>query len=184
MLPFISDHLAPGLDHDQTAEANETMTIVRDRLRRIEAYIYKHKNEQRSELKDLEDRTVLCPRCERQTLVLGSGVPGCWFSLTRWDDPQEAAEEYVWRVHGTHAALPPMYGPCPDVPRMCLRSPGRHRHRSRSREGTTTPHGLVEHDLRIGPHTTAVLPGGGVAARPQPQHADCRQTVAVRNPVD
>ncbi|MGW7757093.1 hypothetical protein ACWGK6_37195 [Streptomyces violaceusniger] len=50
--------------------------------------------------------------------------------------------------------------------------------------GEHTPPGFVEHDLRIGPHAATVVPGGGVAARPQPQHAGGRQTVAVRDPVD
>ncbi|MFF1278126.1 hypothetical protein ACFVZC_32840 [Streptomyces marokkonensis] len=33
-------------------------------------------------------------------------------------------------------------------------------------------------------HTAAVVAGGGVAARPQPQHTGSRQAIAVRGPAD
>ncbi|MEU5714050.1 MULTISPECIES: hypothetical protein [Streptomyces] len=62
--------------------------------------------------------------------------------------------------------------------------PGQHLVPGPAQLGERTPPGLVEDDLRIGAHTAALVPHGGVAACPQPQHARGRQAVTRRRSMD
>jgi DNA-directed RNA polymerase subunit RPC12/RpoP len=105
LLPFISDHLLPGFDAKQRSEAALPLAMVRSRLRHIEAYLTKRMNELRTELKDVQDRTVTCPDCEHRALVLGGKLSSCRFCLNLWD-PEEAAADYAWQMHGMDPLLP------------------------------------------------------------------------------
>ncbi|MFE1443930.1 hypothetical protein [Streptomyces sp. NPDC058739] len=105
LLPFISDHLLPGFDKTQRAEAALPLAQVRSRLRRIEGYLTKRMNELSTELKDVQDRTITCPDCERRALVLGSNPASCRFCLKLWD-PEEAAGDYTWQLYGMDPLLP------------------------------------------------------------------------------
>ncbi|MDH2390630.1 hypothetical protein QCN29_17895 [Streptomyces sp. HNM0663] len=106
LLPFVTDHLLPGLDREQAADVTQTMQVVRGQVRGIEAYIKKRMNELRSELKDAQDRMVVCPECAQRAFVLGGGLPGCRFCLKTWDDPAETAAEYAWQLYGLDPHLP------------------------------------------------------------------------------
>ncbi|MEU2737370.1 hypothetical protein ABZ656_18680 [Streptomyces sp. NPDC007095] len=105
LLPFISDQLVPGLDKNQKADVEQTMSVVRGQVRGIEAYLKKRMNEIRADLQDVQDCTVVCPECAQQALVLSADLPACRFCLKTWDDPEETAVEYVFQVHG----LDPVY---------------------------------------------------------------------------
>ncbi|MFI1700319.1 hypothetical protein ACH419_30655 [Streptomyces bobili] len=105
LLPFISDHLLPSLDAAQRAEAALPLAHVRGQLRRIEGYLTKRMNELSTELKDVQDRTVTCPDCERRALVLGGNPASCRFCLKLWD-PEGAAGDYTWQLYGMDPLLP------------------------------------------------------------------------------
>ncbi|MER5473529.1 hypothetical protein [Streptomyces sp. NPDC002685] len=99
LLPFISGHLVPGLDQSQKADVEGTLDLVRGQLQRIESFLTKRMNEVRAGLQDVQERTVACPECAQLALVLGS-LPSCRFCLKTWDDPGDAAAEYVWQKRG------------------------------------------------------------------------------------
>lgn len=101
LLPFIADHLLPRLDTKQRHDADLMLAAVRGKLARIEAYLKKRRNELRTELKDVADRTVTCPECEEWgTLVLGGDLPNCRFCLKTWDSLVDAVGDYTWQLYG------------------------------------------------------------------------------------
>ncbi|MGW1537949.1 hypothetical protein [Streptomyces aureus] len=104
LLPFITDHLMPGLDAAQKRDVEQTMSVVRGQVRGIEAYIKARMNEIRAGLKEVADYTVVCPECAQQALVLSADLPHCRFCLKTWDHPEAAAGEYVFQVHGLDPA--------------------------------------------------------------------------------
>ncbi|MEU6278538.1 hypothetical protein ABZ871_40050 [Streptomyces populi] len=104
LLPFVSDHLLPGFDRQQQAEAELPLATVRSRLRHIEGYLTKRMNELSTELKDVAGRTVTCPDCEHRALVLGTNPASCRFCLKRWH-PEEAATDYTWQLYGMDPLL-------------------------------------------------------------------------------
>ncbi|MET7775783.1 hypothetical protein ABZT28_08370 [Streptomyces sp. NPDC005388] len=83
LLPFISDHLVPGLDQSQKADVEGTMYLVRSQLQGIESFLTKRMNELRAGLQDVQDRTVFCPECAQQALVLGGDLPSCRLGVAR-----------------------------------------------------------------------------------------------------
>ncbi|MEV7817766.1 hypothetical protein AB0P05_45280 [Streptomyces flaveolus] len=86
------------------------------------------------------------------------------------------------RACGTPASRPVLiFGSSTVNPRQ---RPGQHLVPGPAQLGERTPPGLVEDDLRIGAHTAALVPHGGVAACPQPQHARGRQAVTRRRSMD
>ncbi|QOV33094.1 hypothetical protein IM697_22755 [Streptomyces ferrugineus] len=100
LLPFIADHLLPRLDTEQRDDADLMLAAVRGKLARIEAYLKKRRNELRTELKDVANRTVTCPECEQMTLVLGGDLPKCRFCLKAWDSTLTVADEYTFQLYG------------------------------------------------------------------------------------
>lgn len=125
LLPFLATHLLPGLEPEQKADAERTLTVVRAQLRSIEAYIRTRMNDLRAGLAQAADTTLLCPQCAQPALVLAADArPTCRFCLKTWQDPNEAAAEYSWIVLGQDPeGYPAPDSPvqfCPDCPALTL----------------------------------------------------------------
>ncbi|MFJ3777814.1 hypothetical protein ACIPX0_39620 [Streptomyces sp. NPDC090075] len=107
LLPFITEHLLPGLDEPQAAAVEQTLTLVRSQLRGTESYLKTRMDDLRAELIAVAAATVVCPECAQHALVLGDkDLPACRFCLKSWDDPSVAAAEYAWIVLGQDGPAP------------------------------------------------------------------------------
>ncbi|MFH8395764.1 hypothetical protein [Streptomyces sp. NPDC018036] len=107
LLPFITEHLLPGLDEPHAAAVEQTLTSVRSQLRGIESYLKTRMDDLRAGLTVVAAATVVCPECAQQALVLGDkDLPACRFCLKSWDDPAVAAAEYAWIVLGQDGPAP------------------------------------------------------------------------------
>ncbi|MEW2522820.1 hypothetical protein [Actinacidiphila alni] len=113
LLPFITDHLLPGLDEHQTADVHQTMTVIRAQLRGIESFIKTRMDDLRAQLQLVATTTVICPECAQQALVLDADLPSCRFCLKHWEDPSEAAAEYAWLILGQSSPAPSDEGDAP-----------------------------------------------------------------------
>ncbi|MFD7668139.1 hypothetical protein [Streptomyces sp. NPDC059788] len=107
LLPFLATHLLPGLDAAQQADAQQALGVVRAQLRGIEAFLTARMNALRAGLETVAATTVVCPQCAQPALVLGGDLPTCRFCLMTWDDPGDAAGEYLWIVQGEIASTDP-----------------------------------------------------------------------------
>ncbi|MEV8047238.1 hypothetical protein AB0P02_25865 [Streptomyces griseoluteus] len=107
LLPFITEHLLPGLDKVQAADTEQTLAVVRAHLRGIESLLKTRMDDLRPGLKDVTATTVVCPECAQQALVLTGDGPSCRFCLKSWDVPAEAAAEFAWIVLGLDGAPAP-----------------------------------------------------------------------------
>ncbi|MER6734604.1 hypothetical protein ACWGLF_19030 [Streptomyces puniciscabiei] len=107
LLPFITEHLLPGLEKAQAPAVEQTLTVVRAQLRGIESLLKTRMDDLRAGLKAVASTTVVCPECAQQALVLSDeALPTCRFCLKTWDDPAEAAAEYAWIVLGQDGPAP------------------------------------------------------------------------------
>ncbi|MET9933395.1 MULTISPECIES: hypothetical protein [unclassified Streptomyces] len=106
LLPFITEHLLPGLDKARAADVEQTLTVVRAQLRGIESLLKTRMDDLRAGLKAVAGSTVICPECAQQALVITDEGPACRFCLKSWEIPAEAAVEYAWIVLGQDGPAP------------------------------------------------------------------------------
>ncbi|MFE0654640.1 hypothetical protein ACFVZH_39675 [Streptomyces sp. NPDC059534] len=94
LIDFTIKHLHPSLSREAHHVA-ETMENLRGQLRNIEALVKDRMKQLSGDLSLLADRTVICPDCRQWAFVVGGEVPSCRFCLQEWENPFDAAFNFV-----------------------------------------------------------------------------------------
>ncbi|MFC8406564.1 hypothetical protein ACFUG9_23665 [Streptomyces griseoincarnatus] len=93
LIRFLHTELLPGLDEPDREQADRDMELIRDGLRRIEAFVAARMQRLEDELEPLKNRTVQCPDCRQWALVAGS--PSRCLFCPSTPDPWQTAVDYA-----------------------------------------------------------------------------------------
>ncbi|MFF5435123.1 hypothetical protein ACFY5K_34555 [Streptomyces griseofuscus] len=99
LINFIHKHLKPALSKEAEG-VEETMSVLRQKLRGIERLVKDRMQELTSSLAPFSERTVECPVCFQWALVAGEREITCRFCLAAWDSAMYSAAEYGWIIRG------------------------------------------------------------------------------------
>ncbi|MEV6684562.1 hypothetical protein AB0N28_04380 [Streptomyces sp. NPDC051130] len=100
LVAFVHDELLPALPGPEAAAVADDLVSVGADVRCITSYIAARVKRLTDELKDVADRTVMCPVCDQWALVLGNpAIPlDCRFCHTTWPNAVLALEQYYNNV--------------------------------------------------------------------------------------